>query len=177
MAPISLEEVLLSLLQEQHKTLGKERNLERLLPELDAYRKQGKKIAFTNGCFDILHAGHIAMLREARNTADLLVVGLNSDKSIRRIKGKDRPVNQQNNRIMVLSELESIDYIIVFNQDTPIQLLKKIKPDVLVKGGDYRLNQVVGADLVESHGGKVVLVKPIKGLSTTQIVRKLNRPS
>ena len=117
------------------------------------------------------------MLREAATTGDLLVVALNSDKSIRRLKGKGRPVNQQDNRIMVLSELQSIDYIVVFNQDTPIQLLKKIKPDVLVKGGDYRKNQVIGVDLVESHGGKVVLVKPIKGLSTTQIVRKLNQPS
>jgi len=175
--PISLEEILLALLQEQHQTLGKQRTLNQLLPELDAYRKQGKTIAFTNGCFDILHAGHIAMLREAANTGDLLVVALNSDRSIRRLKGKGRPVNQQANRIMVLSELESIDYVVVFNQDTPAQLLEKIKPDVLIKGGDYRKNQVIGADFVESYGGKVVLVKPIKGLSTTQIVRKLNRPS
>jgi D-beta-D-heptose 7-phosphate kinase/D-beta-D-heptose 1-phosphate adenosyltransferase len=174
---VPLEEVLLSLLREQHQVLGKERTVEQLLPELAAYRKQGKRIAFTNGCFDILHAGHIAMLRAARNTGDLLVVGLNSDKSIRRLKGKDRPVNRQCDRMMVLSELESIDYIIVFDQDTPIKLIKKIKPDVLVKGGDYSKQQVIGADLVEATGGRVVLVDVVKGLSTTKIVHKLSKPS
>ena len=173
--PIELDEVLLNLLQQKHEQLGKTRGLDELLPELAAYRKQGKKIAFTNGCFDILHAGHISYLRAARRTGDLLVVGLNSDRSIRRLKGKDRPVNHESDRVMVLSELESVDYIVVFNEDTPVKLLKSIKPDVLVKGADYRRDQVVGGNLVESYGGRVELVKLVKGRSTTNIIRKISQ--
>ena len=172
--PIELDEILLNLLRQKHEELGKVRHVDQLLPELAAYRKQGKKIAFTNGCFDILHAGHVSFLRAARRTGDLLVVGLNSDRSIRRLKGKDRPVNHEADRVMVLSELESIDYIVAFDQDTPINLLKSIEPDVLVKGADYRRSQVVGGDWVESHGGRVELVKLVQGRSTTNIIRKIN---
>jgi len=173
--PIDLDEVLLKLLHQQHERLGKARSLDQLLPELAAYRKQGKQIVFTNGCFDILHAGHVSYLRAARSTGDLLVVGLNSDRSIRRIKGKDRPVNKEADRIMILSELESIDYIAVFDQDTPVKLLKAIRPDVLVKGADYSRDQVVGGDFVESYGGRVELVKLIRGRSTTHIIQKIAR--
>lgn len=172
--PVGLDEILLTLLHQKHEELGKVRQIDQLLPELAAHRKQGKKITFTNGCFDILHAGHISYLRAARRTGDLLVVGLNSDRSIRRLKGKDRPVNREADRVMVLSELESVDYIVVFDQDTPTNLLKAIKPDVLAKGADYRRSQVVGGDLVESYGGRVELVKLVKGRSTTNIIRKIN---
>lgn len=171
--PIELDEILLALLEKQSKALGKVRQMAQLLPELAAYRKQGRKIAFTNGCFDILHAGHVSFLRESRALGDLLVVGVNSDTSIKRIKGKDRPVNQQEDRLMVLSELQSIDYLIVFDKDTPTELLEQIKPDILVKGGDYDRSSVVGADLVESYGGKVALVSFVKGRSTTNIITKI----
>jgi D-beta-D-heptose 7-phosphate kinase/D-beta-D-heptose 1-phosphate adenosyltransferase len=171
--PIELDEILLSLLRQKHERLGKIRTLDQLLPELEAYRKQGKRIAFTNGCFDILHAGHVGYLRSARRFADLLVVGLNSDGSIRRIKGPRRPVNKQDDRVMVLSELESVDYIILFDQGTPVKLLRAIRPDVLVKGGDYRENQVVGREIVKSYGGQVKLVPLVQGRSTTNIIRKI----
>ena len=171
--PIELDEVLLALLRLKHEELGKVRELDQLLPELAAYRKQGKRIAFTNGCFDILHAGHISYLRAARRAGDLLVVGLNSDRSIRRIKGKGRPVNIQEDRLLVLSELECVDYLVLFDQDTPVRLLKMIRPEVLVKGADYRRDEVVGADFVESYGGRVELVKLVKGRSTTNIIRKI----
>ncbi|MBI1336869.1 MAG: D-glycero-beta-D-manno-heptose 1-phosphate adenylyltransferase [Phycisphaera sp.] len=171
--PIELDEVLLSLLHRRHEELGKARTLEQLLPELQAHRRQGKKIAFTNGCFDILHAGHVQYLREARRTGDLLVVGLNSDSSIRNLKGPDRPVNHEADRVMVLSELQSVDYVVVFGEQTPIKLIRAIKPDTLVKGADYKKSQVVGADIVEKHGGRVVLVDLVQGRSTTNIIGKI----
>jgi D-beta-D-heptose 7-phosphate kinase/D-beta-D-heptose 1-phosphate adenosyltransferase len=171
--PIELEQVLLALLNQHHQTLGKARTQAQLLPELSAYRSQGKRIAFTNGCFDILHAGHVQFLRQAREQADLLVVGLNSDASIQRIKGADRPVNQEADRILVLSELASVDYIVVFDEDTPLSLIEAIQPDVLVKGTDYTRDQVVGADVVESRGGRVALVDLVEGRSTSNIIRRM----
>ena len=171
--PIELDEILVALLQKQHQELGKIRTLDQLLPEVNAYRKQGKSIAFTNGCFDILHAGHVAYLRQAKAQGDILVLGVNSDRSIRKIKGKDRPVNKQDDRLMVLSELSSVDYVIVFDKDTPMNLLKAIKPDVLVKGGDYTKDKVVGHEFVESYGGKVTVVGLVEGRSTTNIIQKI----
>ena len=170
--PIAIEEVLLALLSRHHEHLGKLRTLDRLLPELGAYRHRGSKIAFTNGCFDILHAGHVAYLREARKAGDLLVVGLNSDASIRRIKGDGRPMNVEADRVLVLSELESVDYIVVFDEDTPRSLIEAIQPEALVKGADYAREQVVGHEIVEAHGGKVVLVPLVEGRSTTNLIRK-----
>jgi D-beta-D-heptose 7-phosphate kinase / D-beta-D-heptose 1-phosphate adenosyltransferase len=171
--PITLDEVLLALLHKQHEELGKHREIEPLLKELAAHRSDGKRIAFTNGCFDILHAGHVSYLRQARKRGDLLVVALNSDKSIKRIKGEGRPVNHETDRVLVLSELQSVDYVILFSEDTPTKLIKAIKPDVLVKGGDYKKSEVVGGDFVESYGGKVELVPVVKGRSTTNIIRKM----
>ncbi|MEX0775187.1 MAG: D-glycero-beta-D-manno-heptose 1-phosphate adenylyltransferase [Phycisphaeraceae bacterium] len=171
--PIALDEVLLSLLRQSHESLGKVRTLDQLLPELAAYRSQKKHIAFTNGCFDILHAGHVAFLRAARREGDLLVVGLNSDTSIHRIKGPGRPVNHVADRLTVLSELQSVDYIVVFEDDTPMKLIRAVLPDVLVKGADYSKDEVVGGKLVESHGGKVALVDLVEGRSTTNIIRKV----
>lgn len=177
--PIALHEVLLALLQRQHEQLGKLRKLDQLLPELAAYRKQGKKIALTNGCFDILHAGHVALLRGARQTADLLVLAVNTDLSIRRLKGQQRPIVPQQDRLELLRELECVDYLILFGdgtggeEDTPIPLIRAIQPDVLVKGGTYRLDEVVGGDLARSLGGKVVTIPPIRGRSTTNIVQRI----
>jgi len=171
--PIERDELLLAVLAEHHAELGKLRTLDELLPELAAHHAAGKTIAFTNGCFDILHAGHIDFLRKAKATGDLLVVGLNTDTSIRRLKGPDRPVNHEDDRVMVLSELESIDYIVLFKEQTPMKLIKAIKPDRLVKGADYQKTEVVGHEAVEKHGGQVVLVPLVEGRSTTNIIRKV----
>ena len=172
--PIDLEQILIALLEQRHADLGKVRTIDQLLPELAAYRKQGKTIALTNGCFDILHAGHVGYLRQAAGEGNLLVVAVNSDRSIGRIKGRDRPVNRLADRLMVLSELESIDYLIVFEEDTPMKLIRAIGPNVLVKGGDYQRNEVVGGDWVTRHGGRVALVKLAKGRSTTNIIRRIS---
>ncbi|MEM1107656.1 MAG: D-glycero-beta-D-manno-heptose 1-phosphate adenylyltransferase [Planctomycetota bacterium] len=171
--PIPLDEVLLALLTLHHGQLGKVRPPEALFRELEAYRKQGRSIVFTNGCFDILHAGHVAYLRAAAAHGDLLVVGLNSDTSIKRLKGDGRPVNHEADRVMVLSELQSIDYIVVFDEDTPLHLIETIKPDVLAKGADYTRETVVGHEVVEANGGRVELIDLVEGRSTTNIIRKL----
>ncbi|MEX0654046.1 MAG: D-glycero-beta-D-manno-heptose 1-phosphate adenylyltransferase [Phycisphaeraceae bacterium] len=171
--PIALDEILLSLLASDGDGSGKLRRLEHLLPELAAHRGQGKKIAFTNGCFDILHAGHVQYLRHAARHGDLLVVGVNSDASIRRLKGPQRPINQADDRVLVLSELECVDYVVLFDADTPTELIQAIRPDALVKGADYTREQVVGHDIVESYGGQVVLVPLVEGRSTTNIIEKV----
>ncbi len=176
--PIELGQVLLALLDRRGEALGKLRTVDQLLPELTAHRRideQGntKHVVFTNGCFDILHAGHVRFLRQARQQGDLLVVAINSDRSIRRIKGADRPINRLADRIMVLSELESVDYVVVFDEDTPMRLLRAIRPDVLVKGAPYTRKTVIGADLVESYGGRVYLARHIKGKSTTNIIDRI----
>jgi len=173
LAPISQQQVLVALLQQHHAELGKRRTVAQLQAELAAYRQQGERIAFTNGCFDILHAGHVQFLRQARQQADLLVVGVNSDDSIRRIKGEGRPVNELEDRLMVLSELASVDYLVVFEEDTPGQLIEAVAPDVLVKGADYQKEQIVGSAFVESRGGSVVLVDLIEGRSTSNIISRV----
>lgn len=132
-----------------------------------AGRRATRKVVFTNGCFDILHAGHVELLREAKAQGDLLVLGLNSDASVRRLKGDARPINDQVSRCTVLSALDCVDYISVFDEDTPEELIRAVMPDVLVKGGDYRLDQVVGREFVESRGGRVHLVPLVPGKSTT----------
>ncbi|MFI4860550.1 MAG: PfkB family carbohydrate kinase [Phycisphaerales bacterium JB063] len=172
--PIQLGEVLLSLLELRGHRLGKHRTLDDLLPELAAHRAAGKTIAFTNGCFDILHAGHVQYLRQAKQTADLLVLALNGDSSITRLKGPGRPVNALDDRLMVMSELQSIDYLVVFEDDTPTRLIQAIKPDKLIKGGDYKnKSDVVGWEIVESYGGEIVLVGEVEGRSTTNILKQI----
>ena len=171
--PVDLDEVLLDVLATSNQAHGKLRTLDELVTELQAHKRQGKTIAFTNGCFDILHAGHVSYLRAAAAQGDLLVVAMNSDKSIRKLKGEDRPVNHEADRVLVLSALESVDYVVVFGSDTPKPLLRKIKPDVLVKGDEYAHDQVVGYEIVESYGGKIARVPMVKGKSTTNIIRKI----
>ncbi len=171
--PVDLDEVLLDVLASNHQPHSKLRTLEQLQTELAAHRRQGKTIAFTNGCFDILHAGHVSYLRAAAEQGDLLVVAVNSDRSIRKLKGKDRPVNHEADRVSVLSALESVDYLVIFDSDTPKPLLRKLKPDVLVKGDEYAHNEVVGYEIVESYGGKIARVPMVKGRSTTNIIRKM----
>lgn len=134
---------------------------------------RNKKIVFTNGCFDILHTGHIRYLQETAKQGDVLVVGLNSDSSVRRLKGPERPINNEQDRAELLCALEFVDYVIIFEEDTPYELIKKIQPDVLVKGGDYNEDNVVGTDIVKANGGKLVLVPFVEGKSTTNIVNKI----
>jgi D-beta-D-heptose 7-phosphate kinase/D-beta-D-heptose 1-phosphate adenosyltransferase len=149
------------------------RTLARLLVDLDIRRRLGQKIAFTNGCFDILHPGHVQYLTEARTQADCLVVGLNTDASVRGLKGPGRPVNSEDARAAVLAGLEFVDYLVLFDDATPIELIRAVKPDVLVKGADYRKDQVVGADLVESYGGRVHLAGLRQGYSTTKLIQQM----
>lgn len=142
-----------------------------LKTKLAAARKAGRKIVFTNGCFDILHAGHVSILEFSRAKGDILVVGLNSDDSVRRLKGPTRPVNKQQDRALVLAALESVSYVCIFNEDTPHNLIKAVRPDVLVKGGDYKPSEIVGREFA----GKVVRFALLKGRSTTGMIKKMSR--
>jgi D-beta-D-heptose 7-phosphate kinase/D-beta-D-heptose 1-phosphate adenosyltransferase len=136
------------------------------------WQRQGLRIGFTNGCFDLLHPGHIKVLTDARAACDRLVVGLNSDASVTRLKGEGRPVQEERARADVLAALEAVDLVVIFPQDTPLELIKRVRPKVLVKGGDYQLEDVVGREQVEAEGGEVMLVEPLPGYSTTSIVRQ-----
>jgi D-beta-D-heptose 7-phosphate kinase/D-beta-D-heptose 1-phosphate adenosyltransferase len=175
--PVTRDEIRLDLLNHAHAamSLGQYKlvSLEMLLPLLSARRAQGQQIVFTNGCFDLLHAGHVQYLREAKSQGDILVVGLNSDDSVRRLKGPTRPVNTQHDRAMVLAGLADVDYVIVFEEETPRRLIEAIRPDVLVKGADYRADEVVGADIVTRYGGRVHLASLKPGLSTSILVQRL----
>jgi D-glycero-beta-D-manno-heptose 1-phosphate adenylyltransferase len=147
------------------------------LPELQRrisqWRVLNKKIAFTNGCFDILHAGHIASLTEAARQADYLVVAINADISIKGLKGENRPVNDENARALVIAALAMVDAVIIFSEPTPRELIMEIRPDVLIKGGDYKIEEIAGAKEVIAWGGKVVLNPIVEGYSTTSIINKL----
>jgi D-beta-D-heptose 7-phosphate kinase/D-beta-D-heptose 1-phosphate adenosyltransferase len=171
--PITREEVMQELLSEAHEHLGKERTAEQLVPELQRHRAMGKRIVFTNGCFDLLHLGHVKYFQFARSQGDLLVVGVNTDASICRLKGPKRPITREDDRIATLEELESIDYLVRFGEDTPMKLIEQIRPDVLVKGADYRKDQVVGWDLVESYGGRIALAPLIDGRSTSAVIQRI----
>lgn len=144
-------------------------SLNRLLTLLQKRRLGGERIVFTNGCFDIIHSGHIRILKEAKKLGDILVVGLNSDISVKKLKGAQRPVNCLKDRIEVLSAIGYVDYIVVFNELTPYNLIKKIKPDFLVKGGDYKEKDIVGWQFSK----KVVVIPLVKGKSTTNIIKKI----
>jgi len=134
---------------------------------------QGKRIVFTNGCFDILHRGHVTYLAEARKLGDLLLIGLNSDDSVKRLKGPERPINNEGDRQYVLSQLKSVDFVEIFTDDTPLELIKKINPQVLVKGGDWKIDQIVGAKEVIANGGDVFSLNFVDGYSTTNIIHKI----
>ena len=140
---------------------------------IDQLRAEGKRIVFTNGCFDILHRGHVEYLAAARQLGDVLIVGLNSDASIRRLKGPDRPINPQDDRAAVLDGLRSVDIVTIFEEDTPAQLIAIVEPDVLVKGGDYTEATVVGADVVRARGGRVVIVPLLEDRSTSALIARI----
>jgi len=133
-------------------------------------KREGRKVAFTNGCFDLLHIGHLELLENARKLGDILIVGLNSDDSVRRLKGPQRPINTQLDRARILAALEVVDYVVIFNEDTPLELIQTIKPDFLIKGGDYRPDAIVGSEFVESYGGKVIVFPLVRGKSTSDLI-------
>jgi D-beta-D-heptose 7-phosphate kinase/D-beta-D-heptose 1-phosphate adenosyltransferase len=143
------------------------------LDRIALWRAKGQTIGFTNGCFDLVHPGHVSLLAQARAESSRLVVGLNTDASVKRLKGPDRPINSEMARAVVLASLQSVDLVVLFDQDTPLELIKAFKPDILVKGADYTIDQVVGADLVHSYGGKVVLAELKQGHSTTGAIARL----
>lgn len=142
--------------------------------EENALNLHQQKIVFTNGCFDVLHFGHVYYLEQAKKLGDMLVVGLNSDASVRRLKGMSRPINGEKERAYVLAALAFVDYVVVFEEDTPKRLIELVKPDVLVKGGDYDLLNIVGADFVMKNGGTVTTIPFVEGFSSTHIIEQLN---
>ncbi len=146
-----------------------------LRKKLEELRKKGKKIAFTNGCFDILHVGHVRYLREAAKKADVLVLALNSDSSVRSIKGEKRPLVNEKERAEILTALEFVDFVIIFEELTPLKLIKYLKPDILIKGGDWPEEKVVGREEVKKWGGRVEIIPEVKGKSTTDIVEKIKQ--
>jgi len=150
------------------------------LPDLQRriaqWRLLNKTIVFTNGCFDILHAGHIASLTEASQHGDVLIIGLNSDASTKELKGPDRPINNEDARALVLASLTMVDAVVIFSEPTPLELILTIKPDVLVKGGDYKVEDIAGAKEVINRGGKVIINPVVEGISTTSMIKKIQNP-
>ncbi|MET4695845.1 bifunctional D-glycero-beta-D-manno-heptose-7-phosphate kinase/D-glycero-beta-D-manno-heptose 1-phosphate adenylyltransferase HldE [Endozoicomonas lisbonensis] len=171
-ATISMPE----LRREVNRELGAERGVvttDQLIIAIEDARAHGEKIVFTNGCFDIIHAGHVGYLEQARKQGDRLVLAINSDDSVKRLKGEGRPINTEDRRMAVLAGLEAVDWVVSFNEDTPENLLRMVKPDVLVKGGDYSIDEVVGADIVYEYGGDVKVLAFLDNCSTTAIVEKI----
>ena len=147
--------------------------MDTLTEKFQQLKKDGKKIVFTNGVFDIIHRGHVSYLNEAKALGDYLIVGLNADASVKRLKGDSRPVNKEEDRKFVMENLKAVDEVIIFTEDTPFNLISKIIPDILVKGGDWKEDQIVGSDIVKQNGGKVFSLKFIDNYSTTGIIEKI----
>jgi len=147
--------------------------LSSLVGERRAWKAAGRTVVFTNGCFDLLHTGHVALLEQARGQGDVLVVGLNSDRSVRELKGPGRPVLSEGERAEVLAALEAVDRVVVYDEPTPIEVIRALVPDVLVKGADWALDAIVGRDVVEAAGGRVVRVDTVPGHSTTSLVERI----
>ncbi len=145
-----------------------------LVSQVQNWKTEGKSIAFTNGCFDLLHLGHVSYLEEAANEADCLVVGLNSDASVSRLKGPNRPLQNEEARMHIMASLACVDAVCVFEEDTPLELIKAVHPDVLVKGGDYRIEDIVGHEQVLAAGGRVLTIPIVQGYSTTNIEKKIS---
>jgi rfaE bifunctional protein nucleotidyltransferase chain/domain len=154
----------------KHKKI---KSLKQLAQIRNRLAKESKKVVFTNGCFDILHRGHIECLKRAKSSGDVLVVGLNSDSSVRKLKGEKRPILSQNDRAEILASLEMVDYVVIFNEETPHKVIATLLPDVLVKGEDYAKDEIVGKDIVESGGGRVIRIKQVPGKSTRNIIKTI----
>jgi D-beta-D-heptose 7-phosphate kinase / D-beta-D-heptose 1-phosphate adenosyltransferase len=174
-ATVTRKEILDDLAEEHELRPAKVRTLSELIPRLKEHRDRQQTISFTNGCFDVLHVGHLRTIRFARAQGDVLVVAINSDASVTRLKGKDRPIVPQAERAQILAALEDVDYVVVFEAPTPLELMKKLKPDVIVKGGDYKLSEVFGADIVKAWGGRVAVAPLAQGVSTTTLVKKIRK--
>ena len=172
-ATVSIEEIINELMSRKQKSGSKIKSIDQLIQQLKWHKSHNQKIVFTNGCFDVLHRGHIEFLNFCKKQGDIVVLGLNSDKSVKIIKGPDRPLNNQLDRATVLSALESVDYVVIFEEPDPLETIKKVKPDVLVKGQDWAEKGVIGREFVESMGGKVILVALVEGKSTTGIIEKV----
>ena len=172
-ATVSIEEIIDEITSQNQDIIGKIREIDRLVDELGWQRRQKRTIVFTNGCFDVIHRGHIEFLKFCKSQGDIVVVGLNSDSSVKTIKGPDRPINNQHDRGAVLAAMDTVNYITIFDEPTPSNLIKKIRPDILVKGQDWAEKGVVGQDLVESYGGKVVFAPLVEGKSTTATIEKM----
>jgi D-beta-D-heptose 7-phosphate kinase / D-beta-D-heptose 1-phosphate adenosyltransferase len=170
---VSPQEIVDEVAHGQKDSDSKIKNLDVLARLMASERARGKKIVFTNGCFDLLHVGHVKYLQKARQLGDLLVVGLNSDASVRRLKGESRPLIEESERAHILAALDCIDYVVLFDEDTPLRLIEAVAPDILVKGGDYLVEEVVGRELVEARGGRVELVQFVDGRSTSRIIEKI----
>ena len=153
--------------------MNKIKNLNELLPVIAHHKQKGETIVFTNGCYDLLHVGHVRCFKEAKQLGDVLVVGLNSDRSVRALKGAPRPIITERERAEVLAALECIDYITIFDEEDPRDIIAQVKPDILVKGGDWTVDTIVGRDIVESYGGKVFSLPLTHGVSTTSIVNDI----
>ena len=153
--------------------LNKIKELHELRPLLEILRATGKKIVFTNGCFDLIHTGHTRYLAKARSFGDILVVAVNSDASVRLIKGEKRPINSEADRMETLAALDCVDFVTVFHEADPYRIISELQPDVLVKGGDWPIEKIIGRDIVEQRGGKVISVGYIEGASTTGIIKKI----
>src|SRR6185295_7233444 len=171
-ASVSVPELQAALTQTNPLAIGVV-NEEQLWLAVTAARLKGKKIVFTNGCFDILHVGHITYLQQAKQLGDYLIVAINEDESVKRLKGQGRPINHVEQRMAVLASLGMVDWVTSFKDDTPLQLLKKLQPDILVKGGDYQIDQVVGADIVQAYGGEIRVLCMIKDISTSSIINRV----
>lgn len=148
-------------------------SLEALLQKIQEWKEEGKKVVFTNGCFDLLHPGHVDLLERAADLGDELIVALNSDLSVRRLKGPERPVMKDENRAIMLAALQSVSAVVIFHEDTPLELITLVKPDVLVKGGDYTLSNIVGAEFVLNQGGRVEILKLLDNFSTSIIIETI----
>ena len=155
--------------------MEKVKNFTQIAEIVNELKRKGKKVVFTNGCFDILHSGHIKLLKKAKELGDVLILGINKDKSIKKLKGKGRPIMSEKQRIEIISAIEFVDYVVPFGQPTPEKLIKRIKPDIIVKGGDYKKNEVIGKDIVEKYGGKVYIFPLVKNISTTKIIKKIKK--
>lgn len=155
------------------ETKDKIQQHDKALLTIDNWKRKGLIIVFTNGCFDILHEGHVDYLEKARKEGNRLIIGLNTDESVRMIKGSNRPINHERSRARVLAALSFVDLVIPFNESTPIKLIKAVRPDILVKGNDYEIRNIIGAEFVIENGGKVITLDLIKGVSTTNIINKI----
>jgi D-beta-D-heptose 7-phosphate kinase/D-beta-D-heptose 1-phosphate adenosyltransferase len=158
-------------------SLGQIHTRQQLIAARSDWKRAGQKVVFTNGCYDVLHPGHIRLLEAARSLGDVLILALNTDASVQRLKGPTRPIVNEKDRATVLSALAAIDAVVLFDEDTPLELIKAIQPDVLVKGGDYIEATVVGAEQVRAQGGRVEIVPTVEGFSTTGILQRINTPT